>query len=50
MKISSRKHLREPDSELIFFKCMDFSKAPGGQDLTKLKSQYSMFVDVLDSK
>ena len=28
----------------------DFSKAPGGQDLTKLKSQYSMFVDALDSK
>ena len=28
----------------------DFSKAPGGQDLTKLKSQYSMFVDDLGSK
>ena len=28
----------------------DFSKAPGGQDLTKLKSQYSMFVDTLGSK
>ena len=27
----------------------DFSKAPGGQDLTKLKSQYSMFVDALGS-
>ena len=27
----------------------DFSKAPGGQDLTKLKSQYSMFVDALVS-
>ena len=25
----------------------DFLKAPGGQDLTKLKSQYSMFVDTL---
>ena len=28
----------------------DFSKGPGGQDLTKLKSQYSMFVDALGSK
>jgi len=27
----------------------DFSKAPGGQDLTNLKSQYSMFVDTLVS-
>ena len=27
----------------------DFSKDPGGQDLTKLKSQYSMFVDTLGS-
>jgi hypothetical protein len=28
----------------------DFSKAPGGQDLSKMKSQYAMFVDGLDSK
>ena len=25
----------------------DFSKAPGGQDLSKMKSQYAMFVDGL---
>ena len=28
----------------------DFSKAPGGQDFSKLKSQYSLFVDALGSK
>ena len=28
----------------------DFSKTPGGQDSTNLKSQYSMFVDDLVSK
>jgi hypothetical protein len=28
----------------------DFSKAPGGQDFNKLKSQYSLFVDDLGSK
>ena len=27
----------------------DFSKAPGGQDFNKLKSQYALFVDTLDS-
>ena len=28
----------------------DFSKAPGGQGLSKMKSKYVMFVDGLDSK
>ena len=28
----------------------DFSKDPGSQDLSKLKSQYAMFVDGLGSK
>ena len=28
----------------------DFSKAPGGQDFSKLKSQYALFVDALGSK
>jgi hypothetical protein len=28
----------------------DFSKAPGGQDFSNLKSQYSLFVDALVSK
>ena len=28
----------------------DFSKAPGGKDLIKMKTQYDMFVDVVDSK
>ena len=28
----------------------DFSKAPGGQDFSKLKSQYALFVDTLGSK
>ena len=27
----------------------DFSKVPGGQDFSKLKSQYSLFVDALGS-
>jgi hypothetical protein len=27
----------------------DFSKAPGGKDLNKMKTQYEMFVDVVDS-
>ena len=28
----------------------DFSKAPGDKDLSKMKSQYEMFVDAVDSK
>ena len=28
----------------------DFSKAPGGKDLSKMKAQYEMFVDVVGSK
>ncbi len=28
----------------------DFSKAPGGKDLSKLKVQYEMFVDAVGSK
>jgi len=28
----------------------DFSKAPGGKDLSKLKAQYEMFVDAVGSK
>jgi hypothetical protein len=28
----------------------DFSKAPGGKDLSKMKSQYEMFVDAVGSK
>ena len=28
----------------------DFSKAPGGKDLSKMKAQYEMFVDTVDSK
>ena len=28
----------------------DFAKAPGGKDLNKMKTQYQMFVDVVDSK
>ena len=27
-----------------------FSKAPGGKDLSKMKTQYEMFVDDVDSK
>ena len=27
----------------------DFSKAPGGKDLSKMKAQYEMFVDVVGS-
>ena len=27
----------------------DFSKAPGGKDLNKMKTQYEMFVDVVGS-
>jgi hypothetical protein len=28
----------------------DFSKAPGGKDLSKMKMQYEMFVDAVGSK
>ena len=28
----------------------DFSKGPGGQDLSKMKSQYDMFVETLGSR
>ena len=28
----------------------DFAKAPGGKDFSKMKSQYQMFVDAVDSK
>jgi hypothetical protein len=28
----------------------DFSKAPGGKDLSKMKAQYEMFVDDVGSK
>jgi hypothetical protein len=28
----------------------DFSKTPGGKDLSKMKAQYEMFVDVVVSK
>ena len=28
----------------------DFSKAPGDKDLSKMKAQYEMFVDAVDSK
>jgi hypothetical protein len=28
----------------------DFSKAPGGKDLSKMKTQYEMFMDVVGSK
>jgi hypothetical protein len=28
----------------------DFSKSPGGKDLSKMKAQYEMFVDVVGSK
>jgi len=28
----------------------DFSKAPRGKDLRKMKTQYEMFVDDVDSK
>ncbi len=28
----------------------DFSKAPGGKDFSKMKAQYSMFVDAVASK
>jgi hypothetical protein len=28
----------------------NFSKAPGGKDLSKMKTQYEMFVDDVDSK
>jgi hypothetical protein len=28
----------------------DFSKAPGGKDLSKMKTQYEMFVDTVVSK
>ncbi len=28
----------------------DFSKAPGGKDFSKMKAQYEMFMDVVDSK
>jgi hypothetical protein len=27
-----------------------FAKAPGGKDLSKMKTQYQKFVDVVDSK
>ncbi len=28
----------------------DFSKVPGGKDFSKMKTQYTMFVDVVSSK
>ena len=28
----------------------DFSQAPGGKDLSKMKAQYEMFVDAVGSK
>jgi hypothetical protein len=28
----------------------DFSKAPGGKDLSKMKAQYEMFVNAVGSK
>jgi hypothetical protein len=30
--------------------CEDFSKAPGGKDLSKTKKQYEMFVEDVGSK
>ena len=39
-------------SGLVFLQRLmeDFSKAPGGKDLSKVKTQYDMFVDAVDSK
>ena len=45
-----RKEMDDGVKKDIWSVMEDFSKAPGGQDLTKLKSQYSMFVDALGSK
>jgi hypothetical protein len=28
----------------------DFSKSPGGKNLSKMKAKYEMFVDAVDSK
>ena len=45
-----RREMDHGVKEDIWSVMEDFSKDPGGQDLTKLKSQYSMFVDALGSK
>ena len=34
----------------IWLVMKDFSKAPGGKDLNKMKTQYDMFVDAVGSK
>ncbi len=41
----------DPDVKKDIWSVMeDFSKAPGGKDLSKMKSQYDMFVEAVDSK
>jgi hypothetical protein len=41
----------DPDVKKDIWSVMeDFSKAPGGKDLSKMKTQYDMFVDAVGSK
>ncbi len=45
-----RREMDEGMKKDIWSVIKDFSKAPGGKDFSKMKSQYSMFVDVVTSK
>jgi hypothetical protein len=36
--------------QTIFLSDGGFAKVPGGKDLSKMKTQYQKFVDVVDSK
>jgi hypothetical protein len=41
----------DPDMKKDIWSMMeDFSKSPGGKDLSKMKTQYDMFVDAVGSK
>ena len=41
----------DPDVKKDIWSVMeDFSKAPGGKDLSEMKAQYDMFVDTVGSK
>ncbi len=44
-----RREMDEGIKKDIWSVMEDFSKSPGGKDFSKMKSQYSMFVDTVDS-
>jgi hypothetical protein len=50
MKIYLNQDMDAGIKKDIWSAMKDFAKAPGGKDLSKMKVQYQMFVDVAVSK